>query len=87
MTTSRSLLLQTYGGHLIDLLIEPPKVQDLTDYSRQLPSIQISERSECDLQLLATGAFSPLDRFVGKSDYEHIVAEMRLANGYAFGGL
>src|SRR5262249_46274635 len=34
--------------------------------------------------LLATGAFSPLDRFVGQADYTRILNEMRLASGHLF---
>lgn len=49
-----------------------------------LPSIQISERSVCDLQLLACGAFSPLDRFVGKAAHQRILDEMRLPGGHVF---
>jgi sulfate adenylyltransferase len=47
-------------------------------------SIHLSDRSICDLELLATGAFSPLDRFMGAADYERVLAEMRLANGQLF---
>lgn len=53
-------------------------------YAGRLPSVQISERSLCDLQLLATGAFSPLERFVGQSDYQRILDEMRLDSGHLF---
>jgi sulfate adenylyltransferase len=47
-------------------------------------SIHLSDRSICDLEMLATGAFSPLDRFMGAADYRRVVAEMRLANGALF---
>ncbi len=47
-----------------------------------LQSIQLSERNMCDLELLATGAFSPLDRFMGKEDYHRVLGEMRLTSGY-----
>ncbi|KAB8144681.1 bifunctional sulfate adenylyltransferase/adenylylsulfate kinase [Chloroflexia bacterium SDU3-3] len=53
-------------------------------YASTLPSIQLSERALCDLELLATGAFSPLDRFMGKEDYQHVLDDMRLSNGYIF---
>ena len=53
-------------------------------YAGRLPSIQISERSACDLELLATGAFSPLDRFMGQADYGMVLAEMRLGSGHLF---
>lgn len=58
--------------------------EELVAYANLLPSIQISERSLCDLQLLACGAFSPLDRFVGKEDYQRILDEMRLNSGHIF---
>jgi len=56
----------------------------LAQYAATLPSIQISPRSQCDLELLATGAFTPLDRFMSQRDYERVVGEMRLANGVLF---
>lgn len=58
--------------------------EELAAYAGRLPAIQISERSSCDLQLLACGAFSPLDRFVGSQDYQRILEEMRLSDGQVF---
>ncbi|HIE25273.1 MAG TPA: bifunctional sulfate adenylyltransferase/adenylylsulfate kinase [Anaerolineales bacterium] len=49
-----------------------------------LKSIQISARALNDLELLATGAFSPLDRFMGKADYENVLTNMRLIDGTLF---
>lgn len=49
-----------------------------------MPSIKISMRNLCDLELLASGGFSPLDRFMGKSDYERVLHEMRLSEGALF---
>jgi sulfate adenylyltransferase len=53
-------------------------------YASTLPSLQISPRAVCDLEMLAVGAFSPLDRFMGEADFRHVLAEMRLANGVLF---
>ena len=53
----------------------------LVEEAGRLPSVQLSDRSVHDLELLATGAFSPLDRFLGKADYERVLGEMRLADG------
>lgn len=44
----------------------------------------MSQRSLCDIELLATGAFSPLERFMGQADYANVVEEMRLADGTVF---
>jgi sulfate adenylyltransferase len=52
--------------------------------AKTLPPVRLSERAICDLELLAVGAFTPLDRFMGKTDYERVCAEMRLANGQLF---
>src|SRR5712664_718308 len=59
-------------------------VEGLKTYAGDLPSVQLSARSVCDLELLATGAFSPLDRFMGSADYKHVLEEMRLASGFVF---
>jgi sulfate adenylyltransferase len=77
-------LIQPYGGELVDLLVSGEEREELLAQSSHLPSVQISARSMCDLELLATGAFSPLDRFMSKADYERVLTEMRLKNGLLF---
>lgn len=79
-----SNLIPPYGGRLVDLLVTGEERQELLERSSRLPSVQISPRALCDLELLATGAFSPLDRFMGKADYERVLTEMRLHNGTLF---
>src|SRR5437764_1877455 len=77
-------LIPPYGGRLIDLFEPAESLPELLATAATLPGVQLSERSRCDLELLATGGFSPLDRFLGRTDYERVVAEMRLANGTLF---
>jgi sulfate adenylyltransferase len=77
-------LIEPFGGRLIDLFEPAESLADLVTRAGTLLSVQLSERSRCDLELLATGGFSPLDRFLGRADYERVVAEMRLANGTLF---
>jgi sulfate adenylyltransferase len=78
-------LIPPYGGEaLVDLLATGDARQELIAQANYLPSIQISARALCDLELLATGGFSPLDRFMGKADYERVMNEMRLVNGVLF---
>jgi sulfate adenylyltransferase len=74
-------LTNPYGGALIDLLVREEERGELLAYAATLHSIQISPRIQCDLELLATGAFSPLDRFLGRDDYQRVLAEMRLSDG------
>lgn len=77
-------LIPPYGGRLVDLCVAPEEVAELKERAGRLPSLQLSERSVCDLELLATGGFSPLDRFMGREDYARVLDEMRLANGFVF---
>jgi sulfate adenylyltransferase len=82
--TKPSILIPPYGGTLVDLIVPQEAREDLREYANRLPSIQISERAVCDLELLATGAFSPLDRFMGQADFQRVLDEMRLASGAIF---
>ena len=74
-------LISPYGGTLVDLLVPAEAQDELKAHAGQLPSIQVSERAMCDLELLATGAFSPLDRFMGKADHQRVLDDMRLTSG------
>ncbi|HEY8104942.1 MAG TPA: bifunctional sulfate adenylyltransferase/adenylylsulfate kinase, partial [Gemmatimonadales bacterium] len=73
-----------YGGTLVDLRAPDHALAELRAHAGTLPSIQLSDRAVCDLELLAVGAFSPLDRFVGREDFAGIVEELRLASGALF---
>jgi sulfate adenylyltransferase len=84
VTTTTNTLISPYGETLIDLLVPEDEREELRTHANQLPSIRLSPRAECDLELLAVGAFSPLDRFMGQADYQRVLDEMRLANGYLF---
>jgi sulfate adenylyltransferase len=84
VATKTSTLIAPYGDKLVDLLAPPDSLDELKAHATHLPSLQLSARSVCDLELLTTGAFSPLDRFMGPEDYQRVLDEMRLSNGYLF---
>ena len=69
---------------LVNLLTPEESLAAALQRAKELPALRLSDRAICDLELLATGAFSPLDRFMGAEDYRRVVAEMRLANGHLF---
>lgn len=79
-------LIAPYGGKLVDLMVPADVLPEVKAHASTLPSVQVSERVACDLELLATGAFSPLDRFMGKADYQRVLDEMRLVDGAPFYG-
>jgi len=82
--TRSELLIPPYGGTLVDLRAADEALPELKARASTLPSIQLSDRAACDLELLAVGAFSPLNRFVGQEDYARILDELRLASGALF---
>jgi sulfate adenylyltransferase len=84
MTKESNILISPYGGKLIDLMVKGEERKELIEKSNRLPSIQISTRSLNDLELLATGAFSPINRFMCKADYERVLTEMRTTDGTLF---
>lgn len=75
------MLITPYGGSLIDLCV---RNEELAARAAQLPRLQLSDRNLCDLEILATGGFSPLDRFMGERDYRSVLEDMRLADGSLF---
>jgi len=81
---NHSLLNPPYGGRLVDLFVRQEQRAEFRALANTLPSIRLSERSVCDLELLACGAFSPLDRFAGKEQHQCILEEMRLPDGHIF---
>lgn len=83
-STTSSTLIAPHGGTLVNLIVPDAEREALTAYAGQLPYIQLSQRQVCDLELLAVGAFSPLDRFMGQADHQRVLDEMRLANDALF---
>ncbi|MGB7539849.1 MAG: bifunctional sulfate adenylyltransferase/adenylylsulfate kinase [Anaerolineales bacterium] len=77
-------LIPPYGGTLIDRTVTGEARREWIEKAGHYPSIQLSPRSLCDLDLIACGGFSPLDRFMGRADYERVLREMRLGDGTLF---
>jgi sulfate adenylyltransferase len=84
MTKDKGILNPPYGGNLIDLLVEGEEREALIERAGHYPSLQLSNRNLCDLELLAVGGFSPLDRFMGEADYKRVLTEMRMDDGTLF---
>ena len=76
-----SHLIIPHGGELVNLLVDEERKAVLKDLSLHIPSIAIAERQLCDLELLLNGAFSPLDGFMTRTDYESVLDGMRLQDG------
>ncbi len=62
-------------------MINELKVKEYKEKSASLVSIVLNDRQICDIELILNGAFSPLNGFLGKSDYESVLNNMKLSNG------
>lgn len=82
----RTFALPAHGstGQLVNGLASGTVLTDLKQEMLTLPQIVLSKRQLCDIELLLNGAFSPLDGFMNKADYEGVVENMRLADGTLF---
>jgi sulfate adenylyltransferase len=67
-----------HGGPPVQLIVNEERAATLKEISLNLPDITLNDRQLCDLELLATGVFSPLDGFMNRPDYESVLDRMRL---------
>jgi len=81
LTASISHIITPHGGELIDLIAPPERVAELKAHSREWPSWDLTPRQVCDLELLVSGGFSPLQGFMTQSDYSGVCHKMRLNSG------
>lgn len=78
---SQSDLILPHGGKLIDRCVDVDQVRQLTTEAGNLPTIVLSAKQACDLEMIAIGAFSPLTGFVGSEDFQSICRDLRQADG------
>ncbi|MGC1548738.1 MAG: bifunctional sulfate adenylyltransferase/adenylylsulfate kinase [Rhodanobacter sp.] len=74
-------LTPPHGGVLRELYLPHAEAEALKRRSASLPQWTLNQRQLCDLELLLNGGFSPLDGFLQRADYDHVLSEMRLADG------
>jgi len=66
------------SGKLINLLVDEKRSVLLKELTSSMPDIILNDRQICDFELLATGAYSPLQGFMTQTDYEAVLDRMRL---------
>ena len=63
---------------LAPLLVEEARVEELKQASMDVPSITLTRRQLCDLELLMCGAFTPLTGFMDQKNYDQVLEHSRL---------
>jgi sulfate adenylyltransferase len=60
-----------HGGVLKDLYVRDASKHDaLLAESETLPSLVLTDRQLCDIELIMNGGFSPLEGFLNQKDYD-----------------
>ncbi|HLC41280.1 MAG TPA: sulfate adenylyltransferase [Methylomirabilota bacterium] len=77
----RDRLIKPHGGRLVNRVLVSDARDNAIARARSLKRIALNARTMSDLELIAGGAFSPLEGFMGQADYSTVLTEMRLANG------
>lgn len=82
MTTISDDPITPHGGEeLVELKVPEVERQRLRAYAEKLPAVTLNARDLADLEMLASGAFSPLTGYMGEADYSRSRDEMRLVSG------
>ncbi len=74
-------LVVPHGGSLISRLVTDERAQELRDVSLELPSWALTRRQICDLECIVNGAFSPLEGYMSRADYESVLENSTLEGG------
>ena len=75
MSSALDRLIKPHGGELVNRT--GPRPDDV----EALETVSISSRELADLDMIASGALSPLNGFMGREQYESVLKTMRLPGG------
>jgi sulfate adenylyltransferase len=74
-------MIAPHGGTLVSRVAPPSEREALRTLAGPLPVIDLNAREASDLVLIAVGAMSPLEGFMGREAYESVLDRMRLPSG------
>ena len=72
---------EPHGGELKQLDISESAGEEMKEQARDFRSWDLTERQACDIELILNGAFSPLEGFLTREEYDGVLKDMRLPNG------
>src|SRR5215510_1120651 len=73
--------IQPHGGRLINRELSGVERETLLERAPSMPRITLRRREVSDLEMIANGAFSPIEGFMCEDDYVAVRGNMHLASG------
>ncbi|MGH9361671.1 MAG: sulfate adenylyltransferase, partial [Thermoanaerobaculia bacterium] len=70
-----------HGGVLVDRELQGRAREEALREARSLPRIALHDFEVSDVEMIASGALSPLQGFMGQADFQSVVERTRLAGG------
>ena len=75
-----TIVISPHGGKLINRILQGNDREVVLERAKSLIQVPLTAENIADLEMIATGAYSPLTGFMGQADYARVVKEMRLVN-------
>lgn len=74
-------IAKPHGGKLVNRIVSEKKRGRIMEEAREMEKLKVDEESIMDVDKIAIGAYSPIEGFLNREDYESVLYEMRLQNG------
>lgn len=75
-------LISPYGGQLVNLIAEPARIEILRREALTLPSLELDWQQISDLEMLMSGAYSPVDAYMTRAECERVAQSQIYAETY-----
>lgn len=77
-------MIEPHGGKLIGRELKGKEAEAARAKAARLKKLTLSLLEESDLEMIAAGALSPLEGFMGRADFDSVLEKMHLAKGLAW---
>jgi len=74
-------VIRPHGGTLVDRVLRGEMKEAVRERAQKMTKVRLDAMGLSDLELIATGALSPLTGFMRRDDYVRCVDDVRLTNG------